>query len=143
MIPWALQGQPLSSNYRWVFFPQSPVNQPIKLQHHRTANCATCPWQSRRRGLNARQRSRLPRQREGRAPAQPSPPKEEISRFPSSPRKSLKQRVCSYSPRQPQLSAWDHLQQYRVPAALDLLRARQLVQPRDSSAQMTFPLHDK
>lgn len=57
-------------------------------------------------------------------------------------RKPLNQRACSYSPRQPQLSAGDHLQQYRVPAGL-ICSARQLVQPRDSSTQMTFPSCDK
>lgn len=120
-------------------FPQSPVNQPVKLQPCRTVNHTTCPWQSGCQGLHTQQRSRLPRQRRM---CSCLIPRRRLAGFLPSLRKPLNQRACSHSSQQPQLSAGDHLQQYQVPAGL-ICSSEQLVQPRDSSTQMIFPSCDK
>lgn len=111
------------------------AEQPTMLCAHGKADAESC--------MPGRGHSRPSSGKDVLLPKAPPPKKEEISSFPSSPRKPLKWKACSHSPWLPQLSAWDHLQQYRVPAALDLLHMRQLVHPRDSSIQMTFPSHDK
>lgn len=100
--------------------------------------CWECPCSQQRRhqGLHTQQRSRL------HSCHAVSQPQEEISRLPPKPKKATEAESAPTAPNS-RSSVRDHLQQCWAPAAPHLLHARQLLQPRDSSAQMTFPSLDK